>query len=89
MGLAVRTRRHSYRARLRIDLSCAAEAQIFRDCDPNVYLPGSSDIFRFRRERQVASARAVPRVPHHRSFECRNRTGMGAAEVFDCSVERG
>ena len=85
MGVAVRTWGHSYRARLRLDLSCVAEAQIFRDCDPNVYLSGISDIFRFHRERQVASARAVPRARHHRSFECRDHTRKGAAEVFRCS----
>ena len=82
MGVAVRTRRHSYRARLRIDLSCVAKAQIFRDSDPNVYLSGISDIFRFRRERQVAIAHTVPRAHHHRSFECRDHTRMRVAEVF-------
>jgi hypothetical protein len=50
MGVAVRTRRHSYRAHLRIDLSCIAEAQIFHDCDPIIYLSGISNIFRFRCE---------------------------------------
>src|SRR4029077_11401828 len=82
MGVAFRTWGHSYRARLRLDLSCVAEAQIFRDCDPNVYLSGISDIFRFRRERQVAISHTVPRAHHHCSFECRDHTRIGAAEVF-------
>ena len=87
MGVVVRTRRHSYRARLRIDLSCVAETQIFHDCDPNIYLSGISDIFRLRRERQVGIAGAVPRARHHPSFECRDHTRMGAAQVFRCPVK--
>ena len=85
MGVAVRTRRHSYRAGLRVDLSCVAEAQIFCHCDPDIYLSGVSDIFRLRRLRQVGIARAVPRARHHRSFEFRDHPRMEAAEDFRCS----
>jgi drug/metabolite transporter (DMT)-like permease len=45
MGVVVWTWRHSHRARLRIDLSCVAETQIFHHCDPNICLSGISDIF--------------------------------------------
>ena len=69
-------RRHSYRARLRIDLSCVAKSQIFHDCDPNIYLSCISDIFRLPRERQVGIADAVPRARHHPSFESRDHTRM-------------
>lgn len=82
VGVAVRTGRPSYRARLRTDLSCVAEAQIFYNCHLNIYLSGIRDIFRFRRERQAGIARAVPWARHHRCFECRNHTRMGVAEVF-------
>ena len=85
MGVAVRTRRHSYRAGLCVDLSCVAEAQIFCHCDPDIYLSGVSDIFRLRRLRQVSIARAVPRARHHRAFEFRDHPRMEAAEDFRCS----
>lgn len=82
MGMAVRSRRDSYRARIRIDLSCVAEAQIFHDCNPNIHLSGISGIFRFRCKRQVVIACTVPRARHHRSFERRDNTRMGSAEVL-------
>jgi hypothetical protein len=47
--------------------------------------PASAIFFRFRCERQVTIARAVSWARHHRSFECRDHTRMGAAEVFRCS----
>ena len=46
MGVAVRNRRHSYCARLRIDLSCATGAQILHHSDPNLY-PVSAIFFDF------------------------------------------
>ena len=47
MGLAVRTRGHSYGSRLWIDLWCVAEAQTFRDAILTFIYPASAILFDF------------------------------------------
>ena len=82
MGVAVRTWPHSYRARLRNDLSCAAGAQIFHHRDPDIYLSGLSHIFRLRGERQIGIAGAVPRTRPDPSFECWDHPRVEIAQDF-------